>query len=154
MAENRLFSSAYPNAEDESFANPSGAFIRYSMGRPYANPHEAPAAPESRDQNRKRVMRLFVALSAALLGITAIAPAADARPRDREQDEAWRATRQGQILPLRAIEAMIVPRMRGADYLGPEFDGDRYRLKFMRVGQVMWVDVDARTGQIIGKSGF
>jgi uncharacterized membrane protein YkoI len=99
-------------------------------------------------------MRLLVALSAALLGITALAPAADARPRDREQDEAWRATKQGQILPLRQIEAMVVPRMRGADYLGPEFNGDRYRLKFMRVGQVMWIDVDARTGQIIGKSGF
>jgi hypothetical protein len=37
-----------------------------------------------------------------------------------------------------------VPRMRGADYLGPELDYERgrYRLKFMRNGQVIWVDVD------------
>ncbi|HWH17519.1 MAG TPA: hypothetical protein VNT77_04160 [Allosphingosinicella sp.] len=99
-------------------------------------------------------MRFLVALTAAAIGLTAIAPAEATRPRFREQDEAWRGTREGHILPLRAIEAMIIPRMRGADYLGPEFDGERYRLKFMRQGQVMWIDVDARTGRIIGKSGF
>lgn len=98
-------------------------------------------------------MRILLVLIAAL-GMTAVAPSADARPRDREQDEAWRMTKQGHILPLRTIESMIVPRMRGAEYLGPEFDGDRYRLKFMHKGRVMWVDVDARTGRILGKSGF
>ena len=62
---------------------------------------------------------------------------------------------QGRILPLRAIEAMILPRMRGFDYLGPELDvaSARYRLKFMRGPQVVWVDVDGRTGQILGHSG-
>ena len=99
-------------------------------------------------------MRFLVALSAGLLAATAVAPAAAQRAQLREQDQAWRATQRGQILPLRAIEAMIIPRMRGADYLGPEFDGDRYRLKFMKAGQVMWIDVDARSGRIVGKSGF
>lgn len=99
-------------------------------------------------------MRFFIALSAVALALTGLAPAAAARPRDREQDNAWRQTREGHILPLRAIEARILPRMGGADYLGPEFNGDRYRLKFMRKGQVMWIDVDARTGEIVGKSGF
>jgi uncharacterized membrane protein YkoI len=99
-------------------------------------------------------MRIVIALSAAALALTAIAPAADARPRDRDQDNAWRQTKEGHILPLRAIEARILPRMHGADYLGPEFNGDHYRLKFMRKGQVMWIDVDARTGQVVGKSGF
>ena len=58
-------------------------------------------------------------------------------------------------MPLRAIEGMIVPRMRGFDYLGPELDASsgRYRLKFLREGQVVWIDVDARTGHIIGQSG-
>lgn len=58
-------------------------------------------------------------------------------------------------MPLRAIEARILPRMQGADYLGPELDfgSERYRLKFMRGGQVIWIDVDARTGQVLGKSG-
>ena len=99
------------------------------------------------------VRMLFLATA---LGLTALPPAADARPRDKEQDTAWKATKRGHYLPLRAIESMIVPRMRGAEYLGPELDAGsgRYRLKFMRGGQVMWVDVDARTGQVVGKSGY
>ena len=44
--------------------------------------------------------------------------------------------------------------MRGSTYLGPEFDGGVYRLKFMRNGSVIWVDVDARTGAVIGRSGY
>lgn len=96
-------------------------------------------------------MRLLLVLTAAI-GMTAIAPAADARPRDREQDAALRATKQGRIMPLRSIESIVVPRMRGADYLGPELEGGRYRLKFMRDGQVIWIDVDARTGRVEGRS--
>ncbi|HEY0626144.1 MAG TPA: hypothetical protein VGD10_05365 [Allosphingosinicella sp.] len=99
-------------------------------------------------------MRLLALITAAAIGITAAQPAEASRPREKEQDRAWRGTREGHIMPLRAIEAMVVPHMRGADYLGPEFDGDRYRLKFMKQGRVMWVDVDARSGRIIGKAGF
>lgn len=93
-------------------------------------------------------------LLAAMIGMTASLPA-DARPPHREQDAALRAMQEGKILPLRAIEAMIVPRMRGFDYLGPELDvgSGRYRLKFMRGAQVIWVDVDGRNGQVIGHSG-
>lgn len=97
-------------------------------------------------------MRILPLLLSAVIGVTALAPAADARPRDREQDKAWRQTREGHIMPLRVIESMIVPRMRGADYLGPELNGDEYRLKFMRRGQVIWIDVDARTGRVVGNS--
>ncbi|RYD46084.1 MAG: hypothetical protein EOP60_19600 [Sphingomonadales bacterium] len=70
-----------------------------------------------------------------------------------EQNEALDRVKRGEIRPLNEIEGRIVPRMRGADYLGPELDDDRYRLKFMRNGSVIWVDVDARTGQIIGRTG-
>jgi uncharacterized membrane protein YkoI len=28
-----------------------------------------------------------------------------------------------------------------------------YRLKFIRGGQIVWIDVDARTGQVVGHSG-
>lgn len=94
---------------------------------------------------------LFLILAAT--GLAAFTPPADARPREKEQDKAWHATRQGHIMPLRVIESMIVPRMRGADYLGPELNGGRYRLKFMRHGQVIWIDVDGRTGQVVGRSG-
>jgi uncharacterized membrane protein YkoI len=114
------------------------------------------AAPVSGQKVPERAMFLRFLLLLAAFGGAALAPAADARPRDKEQDTAWKATKQGHYLPLRLIEERIVPRMRGAEYLGPELDGfsGRYRLKFMRRGQVIWVDVDARTGQVIGQSGY
>ncbi|HEY0043642.1 MAG TPA: PepSY domain-containing protein [Allosphingosinicella sp.] len=95
-------------------------------------------------------------LAALLACTTATAMPAEARPGDREQDEALRGTRQGRFIPLRTIENHIVPRMRGFGYLGPELDpgSGRYRLKFIRGGQVVWIDVDARTGEVVGKSGF
>jgi len=78
-----------------------------------------------------------------------------ARPHNRDQDAAFEATQQGKLMPLRTIESMIVPQMRGADYLGPELDAasGRYRLKFLRGDRVIWVDVDGRTGRVIGRSG-
>ncbi len=95
---------------------------------------------------------LLAALAFALPGFDA--PAATSL-QGREQDAALKALRQGRIMPLPAIEGRIVPRMRGYDYLGPEFDAVavRYRLKFIREGSVVWIDVDARTGQIVGHSG-
>jgi len=43
--------------------------------------------------------------------------------------------------------------MGGADYLGPEMKGDNtIRLKFMKEGRVIWVDVDPRTGRIKRRS--
>jgi hypothetical protein len=41
--------------------------------------------------------------------------------------------------------------MGGADYLGPEMNGDGYRLKFIQNGRVIWVDVDGQ-GRIIRRS--
>ena len=95
---------------------------------------------------------LIVAAASAL---TAFSAPTAAPLQGREQDAALKALQQGRIMPLRAIENRIVPKMRGYDYLGPEFDAAsvRYRLKFLREGSMVWVDVDARTGQIIGHSG-
>lgn len=101
-------------------------------------------------------MRNLLALTlAAAVAAAGLAAPADARP-GREQDAAFRGTMEGRFIPLPVIERRIVPQMQGARYLGPEFDPGigRYRLKFMRGPQVMWVDVDARTGQVVGKSGF
>ena len=101
-------------------------------------------------------MRFNPTLLLAVIGLAVMVQPADARPgRDRDQDAAYRATQQGRIMPLRSIESRIVPQMRGADYLGPELDpgSGTYRLKFMRGGRVIWVDVDARSGQVLGKSG-
>ena len=111
------------------------------------------AKPASSESVSPMVPRFLIL--AAALGMTAIAPSADARPREKEQDRAYEALKQGRILPLRAIERMIVPQMRGYDYLGPELETDpfRYRLKFIRGARVVWLDVDPRNGAIIGKSG-
>jgi uncharacterized membrane protein YkoI len=94
-----------------------------------------------------------------LLGALMAAPLsvpADAQRRG-DADAAYQARMAGSLMPLRSIENGVVPRMksRGADYIGAEYDDDmaRYRLKFMRDGSVIWVDVDGRTGAIVGRAG-
>jgi hypothetical protein len=97
-------------------------------------------------------MSLFRTLLGGVIAAGLMAsPAPADRPRD--QDRAFQATREGRSMPLPMIERRVMPFMGGAEYLGPEFRGDSYRLKFMRDGRVIWVDVDAATGRIIGKSG-
>ncbi|MFL6843695.1 MAG: hypothetical protein ACJ8ER_02305 [Allosphingosinicella sp.] len=100
-------------------------------------------------------MRLLSALLIAATAASASAPLS-AYPREHQQNEAFRGTREGRIIPLRQIEESIVPRMRGFTYIGPEYyaEAGRYRLKFLRGAQVVWIDVDARSGEVIGKSGF
>ena len=92
---------------------------------------------------------------AVICGLALLVTAPATAQRRRDQDEALAARRAGQIMPLRQIEERVIPRMPGADYLGPEFDAATgiYRLKFMRGGSVIWVDVDGRTGAIRGRSG-
>ena len=96
-------------------------------------------------------MRTLILLIAAL-GLATPAVARDARDqrglnRLREQDNAYRATQQGRIRPLPEIRARI--NIPGAEFIGVEFDGRIYRLKYMRGGEVIWIDVDAETGQIV-----
>jgi len=102
------------------------------------------------------VLRFLSPIIAAALGAALIGAPTEARPRDKEQEAAFRAAREGRFMKLREIEALIVPRMRGAEYLGPELDygAALYRLKFVREGQVIWIDVDARTGHVVGRSGL
>jgi hypothetical protein len=101
---------------------------------------------------RVKPLSLFRTLLGGVIAAGMIAtPALADRPRD--QDRAFQATRDGRSMPLPMIERRVMPFMGGAEYLGPEFRGDSYRLKFMRDGRVIWVDVDAATGRIIGKSG-
>ncbi len=73
--------------------------------------------------------------------------------RPRDQDRAFRNTREGRSMPLPMIERRVRPQMGGADYLGPELKGETYRLKYMQYGRVIWVDVDAATGRILRRSG-
>lgn len=96
-------------------------------------------------------MTLFRPLFAAAIAVGLSATPAMADP-PRDQDRAFKATREGRSMPLPRIERRVMPFMPGADYLGPEFNGETYRLKFMQDGRVIWVDVDAATGKIIRRS--
>ena len=111
-------------------------------------------------------MRLYRTLALALTAATLAGGSVMAAPsgsasdirfaqndRSRDQDRAFRATRDGRSMPLPLIERKVLPHMGGADYLGPEFKGETYRLKFMEHGRVIWVDVDAATGRIVRRSG-
>ena len=88
----------------------------------------------------------FLLLIAAIAGL-AVPAAAAGLQRLREQDAAYRAMREGAILPLPVIRSRI--RIPGATFIGAEFDGRIYRLKYMRGSEVIWIDVDARTGRPI-----
>jgi hypothetical protein len=97
---------------------------------------------------------LFIA--AALAGSFTSAVALADPPRDRsapsrEQERAFEATRDGRSMPLPQLERRVMPMMGGADYLGPELNGDTYRFKFMQNGRVIWVDVDGQ-GRVIRRS--
>ena len=72
-------------------------------------------------------------------------------PAPREQERAFEATQEGRSMPLPQLERRVMPLMPGADYLGPELNGGVTRMKFMRNGRVIWVDVDGQ-GNIIRRS--
>src|SRR3546814_1137002 len=60
----------------------------------------------------------------------------------------------GQVMPFSITKRRVEREMDGANYLGSEFDNRRgeYRLKYMREGRVVWVDVDGRSGDKIGRA--
>ncbi len=93
--------------------------------------------------------RLVLSFIAALLP----AVAAQAGPGDA-QGAARLEVHRGEVRPLREIERHVVPTMPGMQYLGPEYDpaAMAYRLKFIRNGRVVFVDVDARSGHVIHHS--
>jgi hypothetical protein len=101
--------------------------------------------------------KLLTFLSAGVMlagGLTALPALAQQKRGD--QESARKEMRAGNVLTLREIERIVVPQIerRGSiDYLTPEFDeaARAYRLKFIdnSKGQVIWVDVDGRTGRIL-----
>lgn len=93
--------------------------------------------------------------SASALVAERTATVASAQDQSRtDQGTARREMRAGNQLSLREIERRVMPQMRGHEYLGPSYDSTAraYRLKFIREGRVTYIDVDARTGRIIGRS--
>lgn len=96
------------------------------------------------------VKPLLAGLIAATLAL-GLAPGASAGNRE-EQDAARRAMLDGQVMPFALIKRRVDAAMGGATYLGSEFNpsSNRYRLKYMRDGKVVWIDADGRTGDIRG----
>jgi hypothetical protein len=86
--------------------------------------------------------------AAVACGLTS-APALADPPRDANR--AFQGVRQGRSMPLPQLERRVLPSMGGADYLGPELNGDNYRFKFIQNGRVVWVDVDGQ-GRIVRRS--
>lgn len=93
-------------------------------------------------------MRMILVLALVSLPLTS-APAL-AGPGN-EQGQVRRDMRAGNVRSLRDIERRVLPMMPGAQYLGPEYDPVAlvYRLKFIREGRVAFVDVDARSGEVL-----
>ena len=96
-------------------------------------------------------MRLLFALAVLALPLTA--DVALAGPGN-EQGQARKDMRAGNVRSLREIEGRVLPMMPSAQYLGPEYDPVAlvYRLKFIRSGRVTFVDVDARSGEVLRQS--
>lgn len=92
-----------------------------------------------------RVLVLIAAGAAAL-------PATAQRP---DHVSAYEARRQGKLMSAKEIERRVRPTIPNAEYLGFEFEPGigLYTLKFLRNGAVIAVDVDGRSGQILGRRG-
>lgn len=96
---------------------------------------------------------ITVILSGVLCATVALAVPAMAQNRG-DQDQARKEMKAGNVRSLREIERIVLPQMKGMQYLGPEYDAAAmaYRLKFIRDGRVEFVDIDARSGRIIKRS--
>jgi len=94
-------------------------------------------------------MTKFALLAAVLAAGLTSAPALADPPR--EANRAFQGVRQGRSMPLPELERRVLPFMGGADYLGPELNGDTTRFKFIQNGRVIWVDVDGQ-GRVVRRS--
>ena len=96
------------------------------------------------------MMKQFVAFLSAVSLLTIPALTAVAQGNG-EQGQVRKEMRAGNVRSLREIEERVLPTMPGMQYLGPEYDpaAMAYRLKFIREGRVVFVDVDARSGTVL-----
>ncbi|RMB34416.1 hypothetical protein C8J47_2140 [Sphingomonas sp. PP-F2F-G114-C0414] len=101
-----------------------------------------------------KMLLLLATLASAPLLMAAAPMIAGADQRRSDQMSAFQARKTGG-LSLREIEGRVIPTMKGAQYLGSDYDSGSaiYTLKFLRDGTVIWVDVDGRSGQIVGRTG-
>jgi len=95
-----------------------------------------------------RLLRTLLLAAVVAGGLTSVSALADP-PRDANR--AFQGVQQGRSMPLPQLERRVMPMMGGADYLGPELNGDNYRFKFIQNGRVIWVDVDGQ-GRVVRRS--
>lgn len=99
-------------------------------------------------------MRLLVLLLAAGLAATPAHASAQGGLQRNEQNGAYRAMQQGEVLSLPEIRRRVSITVPNAQFIGVEIIGGMiYRLKYMRGSEVIWIDVDARTGRIVARTG-
>lgn len=99
---------------------------------------------------RPAILPLLIGLMLA----SSIAPAQALDPRAQDHDIARNAAERGEIRTLGEIRDRVGARVRG-ELVGSRLDmhAKRYRLRYLRDGSVVEVDVDAKTGKIIGIEG-
>jgi hypothetical protein len=96
------------------------------------------------------LLRALLLTGVVAAGLTS-APALGEPPRDSKR--AFEGRRVGHSMPLPQLELRVMPLVGpNADYLGPELNGQSYRMKFIQNGRVIWVDVDPQTGRILRRS--
>lgn len=103
---------------------------------------------------RKAIVFVLSGAFGCTLSLTPVA-ALTAHAQDHDdQGQVRKEMRAGNVRSLREIEGAVLPQMRGMQYLGPEYDAGAmaYRLKFIRDGRVVFVDIDARSGRVIKRS--
>lgn len=93
-----------------------------------------------------------LAFALSLTGAPALSAPFDQERSRGDQQNAREEMRAGRNMPIRDIERRIIPQMqRDDEYIGFEYDStaQAYRLKFIRNGRMIWVDVDAQTARIL-----
>lgn len=107
------------------------------------------------DTSMTMIHRLFLSclMGLSISGTVAVPDAVARGPKD-EQDAARRAMLEGRVMPFAVIKRRMEGQMGDATYLGSEFheNSNQYRLKYVRDGRVVWVDVDGRTGEVRGRA--
>ncbi|MBU6166603.1 MAG: hypothetical protein KGQ52_10795 [Alphaproteobacteria bacterium] len=92
-------------------------------------------------------LAVLMAVAAGLAG-PVVAGAGDADPGASGAMALQELRRAGEIMPFDVIQRRVLQDAPG-EYVGAQFDAGsrRYRFRFMRDGNVINVDVDARTGE-------
>jgi uncharacterized membrane protein YkoI len=95
---------------------------------------------------------LVVGLAMLLAPVAAPAEALD--PKLKDHDAARQAAQAGEIRSLGEIRSRVGARV-GGQFVGSDLNmqSKRYRLRYLREGNVVEVDVDARTGNILSVDG-